>query len=110
MSTTNPRPLLTLSQVCRPYAGARGARHVTPSTVTRWILSGCPARDGTRVRLPATRVGCRWLVSPADLNAFFARLAADPADVVVAPPTKSAGSRVDRAAAAAAAELIRRGA
>ena len=67
--------LLTVSQVCRKYPGARGAKNLTPSTVTRWILSGCPARDGTRVRLAATRCGARWLVAPAALSDFFAALA-----------------------------------
>ena len=51
---------LTISQVCRRFPGARGARHVTPSTVTRWIVAGCPSRTGERVRLAATRVGGRW--------------------------------------------------
>lgn len=67
--------LLTISQVCRRLPGARGAEHVTPSTVTRWILHGCPARSGSRVRLNATRAGGRWLVLPADLDRFFTALA-----------------------------------
>lgn len=67
--------LLTISQVCRRLPGARGAEHVTPSTVTRWILHGCPARSGSRVKLAATRAGGRWLVQPADLDKFFAALA-----------------------------------
>ncbi len=65
--------LLTVSQVCRRYPG-KGAESLAPSTVTRWILLGCPARDGTRVKLNATRAGSRWLVDPADLDTFFARL------------------------------------
>ena len=47
--------LLTVSQVCSRIPGARGARHVTPSTVTRWILTGCPSLTGKRVKLVATR-------------------------------------------------------
>lgn len=70
--------LLTISQVCHRFPGARGAAHVTPSTVTRWILLGCPARDGNRVKLAATRAGGRWLVNPTDLDTFFTALAADP--------------------------------
>jgi hypothetical protein len=70
--------LLTISQVCRRFPGARGAAHVTPSTVTRWILLGCPARNGNRVKLAATRAGGRWLVRSTDLDTFFAALAADP--------------------------------
>jgi hypothetical protein len=52
--SADPDDYLTVSQVCRRLPGARGARHVTPSTVTRWILLGCPARDGIR----HTRRGC----------------------------------------------------
>ena len=98
--------LLTVSQVCRRLPGARGARNVTPSTVTRWILAGCPARDGTRVKLPATRAGSRWLVRAADLDAFFAALAAEP--VRPAPP-RSQSSR-NKSADAAGSVLEKLGA
>jgi hypothetical protein len=91
--------LLTISQVCRQFPGARGARHVTPSTVTRWILAGCPARDGARVRLAATRCGARWLIRPADLDVFFAALAADPAPP--AAPPRSPTARANAAERAA---------
>lgn len=98
--------LLTVSQVCRQLPGARGARNVTPSTVTRWILAGCPARDGTRVRLAAIRVGSRWLVRPADLDAFFAALAVEPAPT---RPIQSSAAR-NRAAEIAGRELEEMGA
>lgn len=100
---------LTVSQVCRRLPGARGAEHVRPSTVTRWILSGCPARDGKRVRLPATRAGSRWLVRPDDLVAFFAALAAETAEPLPVPQQKKAEQR-RRASQRAADELARRGA
>jgi hypothetical protein len=74
--------LLTISQIVARLPGSRGARRVHPATVTRWILTGCPARDGRRVKLAATRAGSRWLVREADLQAFFAALAAD-----AVPPT-----------------------
>ena len=99
---------LTISQVCRRFPGARGARHVTPSTVTRWILTGCPARDGTRIRLAATRCGSRWLVKPTDLDAFFSALAADPTPTNPAPPLRSPAAR-RRASEQAGRELERRG-
>ncbi len=67
--------LLPLSEVCRRVPGHRGSQHVTTTTLTRWIVTGCRAQDGERVLLPATRAGYRWLVSPADLDAFFVRLA-----------------------------------
>jgi len=100
--------LLTVPQVCRRIPGARGNEGVSPSTITRWILSGCPARNGTRVRLAATRAGSRWLIRAADLDAFFAALAAtDPSPPP--PPTRSDTQRL-AASARAAAELKRRGA
>lgn len=99
---------VTVSQICKKYTGSRGAPHLNPSTVTRWILEGCKARDGNRIRLAATRVGSRWLVRPADLDTFFAALAAEPAsgDSTDPTPTQPSASR----AAAAAKELARRGA
>ena len=84
--------LLTVSQICRKLPGARGARNVTPSTVTRWILAGCAARDGTRVRLSATRAGSRWLVRLADLDHFFSALAAEPVQPVL---PRSPAARTD---------------
>jgi hypothetical protein len=105
---TPPTDWLTVSEVCRRLPGARGARHVTPSTVTRWIVLGCPARDGTRVRLAATRAGGRWLIRAADLEMFFAALAADPTTPATTPTRTPAARR--RTSEAAARELERRGA
>jgi hypothetical protein len=98
--------LLTVSQVCRRYPG-KGAGSISPSTVTRWILLGCMARDGTRVRLSATRVGSRWLIDPADLDAFFARLKGeiDPRPAPATPATEPT-----RRAKAAIQTLIDQGA
>lgn len=82
-------PLFTVSQICARFPGARGAHHLNPSTVTRWILRGCVGRSGSRFKLIATRVGSRWLVSEADLHAFFEALALShdttPADWVRQP-------------------------
>jgi hypothetical protein len=98
---------LTLTQVCSRLPGARGAKRVSPSTVTRWILAGCPARNGTRVRLAATRCGSRWLVHQRDLDAFFTTLAAEPAeptDPAPSPPGRTPAQR-QRAGEVAAREL-----
>ena len=70
--------LLTPAAVGRLYPGARGAAQVSAATVVRWITDGCPARDGRRIRLTATRCGGRWLVRPADLDDFFAALGQSP--------------------------------
>ncbi|MCE9567343.1 MAG: helix-turn-helix domain-containing protein [Planctomycetes bacterium] len=104
--------LLTISQVCDRVPGARRNRRISPSTATRWILFGCPARNGQRVRLAATRVGGRWLVHPAALEEFFVALANT--DPVSQSPTQQRPPRSEaqRSAAseAAARELKRRGA
>src|SRR5262245_42019101 len=94
-------PFLTLSQVCSRLPGARGARRVAPSTVTRWIVSGCPSRTGERVKLTAVRAGGRWLVRAADLDVFFAALAADPTPAAAPPRSPAARNRASERAAAA---------
>ena len=104
----DPSPLLTIAQVCRRIPGARGASRLNPSTVTRWILTGCPGRAGARIQLPATRVGGRWLIAPDALDAFFAALAATA--VAPKPPPRTPSRREGDASARAARELERRGA
>ena len=102
------RPLLTILEVCDRLPGKRG-RRVHPSTVTRWILTGCPARSGTRVRLAATRCGSRWVVDPADLDTFFTALAAYPQTPTTPAPALNRTDAQTRAARASDA-LARRGA
>jgi hypothetical protein len=48
-----------------------------PATPNRWILKGTTLRDGTRLRLAATRTPGGWLIEQADLDGFLARLTAD---------------------------------
>jgi hypothetical protein len=101
--------LLTVSQACRRYPGARGNASLNPSTMTRWIHSGCPSRDGRLIKLKATRCGSRWLIDPADLTAFFEQLAGVPPSVPETPAPRSDKQR--RAACARAIEeLEKRGA
>lgn len=89
---------LTVSQVCAKLPGARGARRLSPSTITRWILAGCPARTGGQVKLAATRCGGRWLVRPDDLDAFFAALAGEtPTEPTKHPADATRRKAVDRA-------------
>jgi hypothetical protein len=101
--------LLSIAQVVSRLPGSRGARRVHPATVTRWILAGCPARDGRRVKLAATRAGSRWLVSEYDLHVFFAALAVDP-DSAPPAPTPRTTTAGRKASERAAAELEARGA
>ncbi len=101
--------LLTLAAIARSIPGARGARRLHPATITRWILKGTKATDGTVVRLRATRVGHRWLVRAAHLDEFFAALA--PAgDAPPAPPPARTPAARRRASELAAAALARQGA
>ncbi len=97
--STAIRPL-TLSEISAALPGARGAKRLAPSTLTRWIITGCPARDGQRIRLPATRCGSRWLVYQTDLDTFFAALAADP---MPTPPVQTPRSETARSKASQAA-------
>ena len=100
---------LTVSQVCRRLPGARGAKNVTPSTVSRWILLGCPSRSGERVKLNATRAGSRWLIAPADLAAFFTALKGE-SDPPPAPTPNTSAREASRRAKAAVKNLIAQGA
>lgn len=99
MSAPAPRPL-TLAEIAEALPGARGAARLSPATLTRWIIDGCRARDGSRVKLAATRAGCRWLVYQSDLDTFFARLAGDVEAAPAPKPAPSAASRAKRSAAA----------
>ena len=78
--------------------------------MTRWILAGCPARDGTRVKLKATRAGSRWLIDPADLEEFFRLLAAEPVSAPSPPTTPVTNEKASERTLAASESLIRRGA
>jgi hypothetical protein len=123
IAATRPTKL-TVAQVCALVPGKCGGT-VHKATINRWINPGYPLRDGTRVRLPATRAGSRWLIDPNDLDAFFAALAdAAGKPNAAATPTRTAAKRTaakrtdakrtdaDRTAAAqlAAAQLAARGA
>src|SRR5688500_16274847 len=70
----NGEPLITLSKAASRYPGHRGAARLHPATLTRWILTGVKALDGSRVKLEAVRVGCRWLTSEAALARYAAAL------------------------------------
>lgn len=107
MSTASD--LLTISQIVARLPGSRGARRLHPATVTRRILTGCPDRNGNRVKLTATRAGSRWLVRAADLDAFFATLAAEPVGSASPPAIRDPDSR-QRAAEKAAEKLEAMGA
>ena len=103
--------LLTISEVCSRIPGARGNARVNPSTVTRWILNGCPSRGGHRIKLAAIRVGARWMVSPAALGAFFDSLTSSGTNCEVSPlEVRREQTRRRAASEQAERDLERRGA
>jgi len=94
----NDEVLISLSQAAARFPGHRGAERLHPATLTRWILRGVRAVDGRRVKLEATRFGCRWLTSEAELQRFADALAAPAADApLVRTPTdrQAASTRAD---------------
>ena len=111
MSAVSERPL-TLAQIAANIPGARGSKNLNPGTLTRWILQGCTARSGEKIRLAATRAGSRWLVQQADLDAFFAALAADPAAVlpVTTPRSETKAKKAKKSSQAAGRKLENMGA
>lgn len=44
------------------------------NTIRRWRRSGLLDPSGQRVKLPATKVGAAWWISPDDLRGFIAML------------------------------------
>lgn len=51
--------------------------HVNFSTVFRWLLKGCQAKDGSRIRLRGVRLGGSWFTSMEALEEFGAALTPD---------------------------------
>ena len=100
--------LLRLSELARAIPGSRGSTTTSPSTLTRWIITGVRLPDGSRVKLRATRCGHKWLVARRWLQDFTAALTAAhlPADP---PPSPRSPAARWRASEATAAELDRLG-
>ena len=88
---------LTLAEVALLLPRGRRGAPVHPATVLRWILAGCRAVDGRRLKLPAVRCGCRWLVAREALDQFFAGLAGAHAAPLL-PRSPAQRERADRAA------------
>lgn len=98
-------PAYPVGHYCSRFAGARGARSVNPATITRWITLGVRTPSG-RLRLPALRVGSRWMVCESAFAEFLAALTAAtlPPDESAVPMPRSPAAR-RRASDAAAREL-----
>ena len=63
----NDEPLIGLAEAAKKYN-----KH--PASFTRWIVSGCTAADGSRVKLEAVRVGYKWATSFQATSRFLSRL------------------------------------
>jgi hypothetical protein len=89
---------ITFCQAARLMPPNGSGRQLNPSTVWRWCRDGVRLPGGTRVRLEACRVGCRWLTSQAAVARFLAAqnppAAASPP--VAAPRPPAGGGRKKR--------------
>jgi len=88
---------------------------VNPSTVWRWMTSGCQSRAGGVVKLDAAKVGGRWYTSDRALQEFAEALTGSGPDGEDAPaearsPKPRPASARRRAAEKASRELERAGA
>jgi hypothetical protein len=101
--------LLTLSQAARRLPPFRAGRPVNPATLTRWILSGAKAPNGTVVRLEAIKTPSGWRTSEEALARFFAALTPDLAEDTIRPAPRTPMQR-QRASERAAKQLERAGA
>jgi Protein of unknown function (DUF1580) len=54
--------------------GHRKNSRLHPATLVRWCLRGVRLPDGSRVKLQAVRVGCRWLTTDAWFDKFITTL------------------------------------
>jgi hypothetical protein len=50
----------SLAQIAGRVAPNKGSKPVHVATLTRWILEGCRAKDGSRIRLRAVRFPAGW--------------------------------------------------
>ncbi|QEL19906.1 DUF1580 domain-containing protein [Limnoglobus roseus] len=62
-----------LAEAGRLLPGRSGKR-VSPSSVLRWVVVGCKARDGRTVKLEAARVGSAWVTTKAAIACHVSAL------------------------------------
>ena len=115
MSTTaiSAAKLMTFAAVTRLcwLPARRGGAKLHTATVWRWAAKGAMAKDGSKVRLRAQRVGQTLCTTEEWLRAFFEELTRrDPAleYAAILPPLRTPTQR-RRASERAALELARHG-
>jgi hypothetical protein len=89
-----PRRYRSLAETARRFPPSRNGRPVHVATITRWINDGVRGRDGQVIRLRATRLPGRWVVTDAAIDEFLDALTRDRADNT-APTTVSPGTTTD---------------
>ena len=88
---SHPRHYRSLAEAARLFPPSRNGRPVHVATLTRWINDGVRGRDGQVIRLRATRLPGRWVVTDAAVDEFLDALTRDRADNA-APTTVSPGT------------------
>src|SRR4051812_10333093 len=73
LSMIDLRNAIGLHEASKHTGSFRGGKPTCTATMTRWILRGVVAPDGTRVRLDAVRLGGKWLTSLDALQRFAER-------------------------------------
>jgi hypothetical protein len=66
-----------LSQMTRRLPPNRGSKPVHVATVTRWILKGCRASDGSQIKLRATRFPSGWRTTDQWVEDFLEAITRD---------------------------------
>jgi hypothetical protein len=66
-----------IAGIARLVPSFRPGRPTTPNAITRWILSGVPGPNGSRIKLEAVRLNRRWVSSPGALARFIAAQQSD---------------------------------
>jgi hypothetical protein len=64
-------------ETLRPLAELANDLDLTPAALKRWIHQGVNLKDGSRLRLAATKFPGGWRISPPKLREFLDRLTAD---------------------------------
>jgi hypothetical protein len=87
---------VSLNEICKLLPPGRNGKRPTLGCVLRWIQSGAPAPDGSRVRLRAGRIGGRWFSSVEAVNEFIAALTPEMKDRPKSRTRRQRQSAADR--------------
>jgi hypothetical protein len=83
-------PYRSLAQIARRIPSTKGDRPVHPATLTRWILRGAKAPDGTVIKLEARKFPGGWKVTEEAVERFLDRLTQAALGEPVEVPTSQA--------------------